>query len=267
MTEALEQLKAANEQSLKAKDEYIAQITAQLEATKGDAQIEEFKKEAMIINKALISQVKLLAQSLSQAEPLCELATTIGDQVEKIRAEYNQAEEDISSYLEWQDSKSGKQANPPRILEVHKNILFTEWQTQILKAERAASRCTLTADNLADLVNDTLYLANIASQCTPGKITTAYTLEQTCYPDLENRARLITAVNSLDMDAYWRFLIKPHEQRSTLKCLTDAVQYMIPEIQDSTYAAQLSSRLNKPPEVEPMLAINQLRYKGKQPTE
>jgi len=267
LTEALEQLKVANEQSLRVKDEYIAQITAQLEATRGEAQIEEFKKEAMIINKALVSQVRLLAQSLSQAEPLCELATTVSDQVEQIRAEYNQAEGDISDYLEWQDSKSGKQANPPRILEVHKNILFTEWQGQILKAERAASRCTLTAGNLADLVNDTLYQANITSQCTPGKITTAYTLEQTCYPELENRAGLITAVKALDTEAYWRFLIKPHKQRSALKCLTDAVQYMIPEIQDSTYAAQLSSRLNKPPEVEPMLAINQLRYTGKKPAE
>lgn len=152
-------------------------------------------------------------------------------------------------------------------MEVHKNILFTEWQGQILKAERAASRCTLTAGNLADLVNDTLYQANITSQCTPGKITTAYTLEQTCYPELENRAGLITAVKALDTEAYWRFLIKPHKQRSALKCLTDAVQYMIPEIQDSTYAAQLSSRLNKPPEVEPMLAINQLRYTGKKPAE
>jgi len=267
LTEVLEQLKAANEQSLKAKDERIAQITAQLEATKGDAQIQEFKKEAMIINKALVSQVKLLAQSLSQAEPLCELATTVSEQVEKAREEYNQAEEDITSYIEWQDSKSGKEANLPRILEVHKNILFTEWQTQILKAERAASRCTLTAGNLADLVNDTLYLANIVSQCTPGKITTANALEQTCYPDLEGRARSITAVDTLNIEAYWRFLIKPHEQRSALKCLTDAVQCMIPDIQDSTYAAQLSSRLNKPPEVEPMLAINQLRFKGKQPTE
>ena len=127
----------------------------------------------------------------------------------------------------------------PRILEVHKNILFTEWQTQILKAERAASRCTLTAGNLADLVNDTLYLANIVSQCTPGKITTANALEQTCYPDLEGRARSITAVDTLNMEAYWRFLIKPHEQRSALKCLTDAVQCMIPDIQDSTYAASL----------------------------
>ena len=187
--------------------------------------------------------------------------------MEKARDDYNQAEEDITNYLEWQDSKSGKEANLPRILEVHKNILFTEWQTQILKAERAASRCTLTAGNLADLVNDTLYLANIVTQCTPGKIITANVLEQTCYPDLENRAKLITAVNSLDIDAYWQFLIKPHEQRSALKCLTEAVQYMIPEIQDSTYAAQLSSRLNKPPEVEPMLAINQLRYTGRKPVE
>ena len=92
LAEIVEQLKAANEKSLKAKDERIAQITAQLEATKGDAQIQEFKKEAIVINKALVSQIKLLAQSLSQAEPLCELATTVSEQVEKAREEYNQAE-------------------------------------------------------------------------------------------------------------------------------------------------------------------------------
>ena len=101
------------------------------------------------------------------------------------------------------------------------------------------------------------------SQCTPGNVTTANALEQTCYPLLEGRGRLIAGVNSLNMETYWHFLVKPHEQRAALNFLTDAIQCMIPDIQDATYAAQLSSRLNKPPEIEPMLAINQLRLKGK----
>jgi len=135
-----------------------------------------------------------------------------------------------------------------------------------MKAERAVSRCKSTSRNLVELVNNTLYLSNMISQCTPGKITTTKTLEQSCYPDLEEKGRVIAGINSLTWDTYWFFLVKPHSQRAALKCLTDAIRYIIPDIQDATYAAQLSSRLNKPPEVEPMLAISQLRFKGKQPT-
>ena len=92
-------------------------------------------------------------------------------------------------------------------------------------------------------------------------------IEQTSYHDLEERGWLIAGVNTLTSEAYWLFLIKPHTQRSALKCLTDALGCLIPDIQDATYDAQLTSRLNTPPEVEPMLAICQLRFKGKEPTE
>ena len=267
LQKALEQLKEANEQLLKNKDEHIAQITAQLDNFRGNSQVIEFRKEATIVNNVLISQVKILAQYLAQAEPLCELATIVSDRVEKARDELNQADEIITAHLEWQDSKEGKGSNLPKILEVHKNILFTEWHTQVMKAERAASRSTLTSNNLIDLVNDTLYLSNIVTQCTPGKVITAHTLEQLSYPELEKTGKLIAGVNSLSIETYWHFLIKPYEQRAAIKCLTDAVQYMIPEIQDATFAAQLSSRTNKPPEIQPMLDIHHLRSKDKQPTE
>ena len=207
-----------------------------------------------------------MCQQIAQAEPLCELTISINGQVEKARDELNQVDEAITAHLDWQDSDQGKATNLPRILETYKDILFTEWHTQVMKAERAASRCKSTSSNLVDLVNNTLYLANMISQCTPGKMTTTNTLEQSCYSELEEKGRLIAGINSLNLDAYWLFLIKPHTQRAALKCLTDAIGCIIPDIQDATYAAQLSSCLKKPPEVEPMLAINQLRFKGKQPT-
>lgn len=197
---------------------------------------------------------------------MCELTTSVCQQVEKARNDLDRAEGIITTYLDWQDSDVGKAANLPRIQETYKDILFTEWHTQVMKAEMAASRCKLTASNMVDLVNNTLYLANMISQCTPGSITTANMIEQSSYPDLEEKGRLIAGVNTLTSDAYWLFLIKPHTQRSILKCLTDALGRIIPNIQDATYAAQLSLRLNKPPEVEPMLAICQLRFKGKEPT-
>ena len=124
-----------------------------------------------------------------------------------------------------------------------------------MKADGAISRCKSTTSNLVELVNNTLYLSNMISQCTPGKLTAAKTLEQSYYPELEKNGRLIAGINSLTWDTYWFFLVKLHSQRAALKCLTDAIGYIIPDIQDATYVAQLNYRLNRPPEVEPMLAI------------
>lgn len=266
LTEALAQLKTENEEVMRTKDEQIAHLSLQLEETKGSSQVADFRTEASLVNNGLISQLKLLCQQISLAEPLYELTETINQRVEKARSELDQDEEIISTFLDWQDSEQGKAKNFPRILETHKDILFTEWNSQMMKAERAASRCKITSNNLIELINNTLYLSNMISQCTPGQLTTTNTLEQTCYPDLEKKGRLIAGINSLNMEAYWLFFIKPHSQKAALKCLIEAVSCILPDIQDATYAAQLSSRLNKPLEVEPMLAISQLRFKGKQPT-
>ena len=173
-----------------------------------------------------------------------------------------QCKETLTSFLEWQDTDEASTVS--KILESHKEILFTEWQSQLMRAERAISRCKLTTGNLVELVNDTLYLSNMISQCTLGKLTSAKTLEQSCYRELEKMGRLIIGINSLTWDTYWLFLIKPYSQRAALKCLTDAIRSIIPDIQDATYTAQLNYRLNRPPEVEPILEICQLKSKGKQ---
>ena len=134
-----------------------------------------------------------------------------------------------------------------------------------MKAERAISRCKATTSNLVELVNNTLYLSNMISRCTLGQLIATKMLEHSCCWELEKNGRLIAGINSLTWDAYWFFLVKPYSQRAALKCLTNAIGYIIPDIQDATFAAQLSLRLNRPPKVEPMLAISQLRFKGKQP--
>ena len=43
-----------------------------------------------------------------------------------------------------------------------------------------------------------------------------------------------------------------------MKCLTDAIGHMIPELNDATYTAQLHSRMSHPLELQLMLAIGQL---------
>ena len=143
-------MKAANEQMTKSKDEQIAQLLAQLEDIKGTKKVEDFRAEAAQINNALISQVRFLCQKLFEAEPLCEVSTTVCQQIERARNELDQTEETITSYLDWQDTDVGKEANLPRIYEPFKDILFTEWNTQMMKAERVASRCKMIATNMID---------------------------------------------------------------------------------------------------------------------
>ena len=147
----------------KSKDEQIAWLLAQLEDINGTKKIEDFRAEAARINNALISQVRLLCQQLTEAEPLCELSTTVCQQIEKARNELDQTEETITSYLDWKDTDVGKEAKLPRIYEPFKDILFTEWNTQMMKEERAASRCKMIANDMIDLVNNTLYWANMIS--------------------------------------------------------------------------------------------------------
>ena len=174
-----------------------------------------------------------------------------------------QADETLINFLAWQDTNEGHATNLPKILESRKDILFLEWKSQLMKAEREVSRCRLSTSNLIELINNTLYLSNMISQCTLGKLLSAKTLQQACNQELEKNGKLITGIQSLTWDTYWLFLVKPYNQRATLKCLIDAIGCIISEIHDATYSTQLHSRLSHPPELELMLAIYQLRSKGK----
>lgn len=103
------------------------------------------------------------------------------------------------------------------------------------------------------------------SQCTPGKLSSAKALEQTCNQELEKNGILIAGIQSLTWDTFRFFLIKPYSQMVALKYLTDAISCMIPEAHDATCSAQLHSRLSRPPKLQLMLAICQLKPKGDHP--
>jgi len=68
-----------NEQMVKAKDEQIAQLSAQIEKFKILPQPADFRVEAIQINKALITQIRLVRHKIAQVEPLCDITTSIID--------------------------------------------------------------------------------------------------------------------------------------------------------------------------------------------
>ena len=126
------------------------------------------------------------------------------------RQNLEQTDETLTNLHAWQETSEGQAANLPKILESHKEILFLEWQSQLMKAKRETSRCRSATSNLVELINDTLYLSNLISQCTPGKLLSAKALEQTCNQELEKKEKLIASIQSLTWDTFWFFLVKPY---------------------------------------------------------
>ena len=71
LSEALEKLKAINEQMVKTKDVQIAQLLGQIEKFKNLPQPAEFREVALQINKALVTQIRLLChKNCSSGTPM-----------------------------------------------------------------------------------------------------------------------------------------------------------------------------------------------------
>jgi len=130
LSQALNKLKTMNEQLSKSKDEQITQLSLQIKRFKEFPKVEEFKSEALQITKALSTQLNLLCNNISLVPPFCEISSSMIDKSLDDRQKLEQANETLTEFLSWQETKEGQAANLPQILESHKEIMFLEWQTQ-----------------------------------------------------------------------------------------------------------------------------------------
>ncbi len=235
----------------------------QIERFKGYPQVNEFRIEALEMTKALSRQLDIQCHNISLAIPLCDISTSMIEKLVDARLELDKSDEKLTNFLSWKDSKEGKDANLPRIQESHKEILFSEWESQLMKVERATSRCRATTNNLVELINNNLHISNLITDYSPGKLPKVKLLEQHWKQELTQREKLIVGIQILTWETLWFFLVKPHNQQMAMKCLSDAINYMVSELSDATYTAQLHSRMSRSPEIQPMLAICQLQPQEK----
>lgn len=145
----------------KTKDEKIAQLSCQVENFKSLPQPADFRSEALQINKALVKQLKFLCHNISLVKPLCEITSSIIDKLVDARQDLEQDNETLTKFLARQGTSEGQATNILKILESHKEILFLEWKSQLMKEERGTSRCRSTTNNFIELINGTLYLSNL----------------------------------------------------------------------------------------------------------
>ena len=86
--------------------------------------LDQFKTEALEMNKMLSQQLNEFYLKLEQAEPLCKITSSLIYEAVTLRQEIDDADDKISQFLSWQDTEQGRKANLPRIEEKHKEILF-----------------------------------------------------------------------------------------------------------------------------------------------
>ena len=61
------------------------------------------------------------------------------------------------------------------------------------------------------------------------------------------------SLTKLNWDSYWQYLVKPHSQCMTLKCLTNSAKKIAPALADFVFAGQLKLEVDQPTLLKPTL--------------
>ena len=84
-------------------------------------------------------------------------------------------------------------------------------------------------------------------------IPNAQHLQNSWRQKAEERAESIKRLTKLNWDSYWQYLVKPHSQCMTLKCLTNSSKKIALALADYVFAGQLKSEVGQPTLLKPML--------------
>lgn len=102
-------------------------------------------------------------------------------------------------------------------------------------------------------VNENLHKENLISKTALGFLPKAQQLQTSWRQKVEERAESIKKLTKLNWETYWQYLVKPHSQCMTLKCLTNSAEKIAPALADYVFAGQLKSEVGQLTLLKPML--------------
>ena len=132
-------------------------------------------------------------------------------------------------------------------------MLFNKWDEQITQAEQEAETAATQASILIDCVNENLHRANLISETTLGYLPNKLQLETEWRQKAQAKGKAIQALARLNWKSYWMYLVKPHSQWMTVKCIMNAAEKVAPALIDVVFAAQLRTEINQQTLLKPML--------------
>ena len=116
-------------------------------------------------------------------------------------------------------------------------MLFNKWDAQLRKAEQAVEEASTTANNVIDCINENLHRENLISETTPRYLPKVQQLQTGWRQKAQEKAESIQRLTKLNWDCYWMYLVKPHSQWMTLKCIINSAEKMVLALADSVLSA------------------------------
>lgn len=203
------------------------------EMHKDDPKLTKFIIESISLNGQLLKQEEALCQRITQWNSYCEISDKITSQVVDLQHDYDLIDRIVTENLAWQEIDEGKRAGAPIINDNHKEMLFNKWDAQIKKAKQVAKEAATTATSVIDCVNENLHKANLILEKTPGYLPKAQKLQIGWRQKAQEKEESIKGLTRLNWDSYWAYLVKPHRQSMTLKCVINSTEKMEPALVDS----------------------------------
>jgi len=94
------------------------------------------------------------------------MSDNITNQVVELQIEYDSSFKKVLDFLNWQKSEEGKITDMPRIDEMHKEILFAKWDSQLKEAEQVMEDVAPTSNSVIECINENLDKANLVAETT-----------------------------------------------------------------------------------------------------
>ena len=86
------------------------------------------------------------------------------------------------------------------------------------------------------------------------------TIETDWKQKAQEKAQAIQGLTKLNWDYYWAYLVKPHRQWMTLKCIINLAEKMVPTLADSVFSAQIKLEVGQPTLLKQMLHACDFKY-------
>ena len=112
---------------------------------------------------------------------------------------------------------------------------------------------------IIEILNENFHSANLVVETTPGFLPNEKQLELQWKQAAEERAEVIRQVTRLNWEAYWQYLVKPHNQFMTLKHIIVSVEKMVPTLINVVFTRQLKAKVSQPTLLRTMLDICDLK--------
>lgn len=173
---------------------------------------------------------------MSHVTPYIVNSDQLTDKAIDQRIGFNDLNIRISEYIEWKEIKEGHSASFLEIEETHKDILFTDWDAQIKQAELAVARETGVAKNIVKAVNHTFHATNLVKEGNPKSLAHLNDLNKNWKEKVETQREAIAKLSKTVWEAYWQYLVKPHNQIMTLNFSLHSTKRMLPPLTDAIFA-------------------------------